>query len=186
MPKSENDDLSISLNLMAARLEETKVKNDRERWLQNGISGLDDQMRGNFLVRELSDKIITYLTNFLEVEIGAVYVYDEVLEHLELTGSTGLNTAEIKEIIKPGEGLIGKAALDNSLQIINTKNKFHKIYSATGEIIPEKIYLLPMQYDNRMQAVIELAPVNELSELKIEFLKVTTERISVNLGAAVA
>ena len=186
LPKSENDDLSISLNLMAARLEETKVRNDRERWLQNGISGLDDQMRGNFLVRELSDKIITYLTNFLEVEIGAVYVYDEVLEHLELTGSTGLNTAEIKEIIKPGEGLIGKAALDNSLQIINTKNKFHKIYSATGEIIPVKIYLLPMQYDNRMQAVIELAPVNELSELKIEFLKVTTERISVNLGAAVA
>ena len=185
-PKSENDDLSISLNLMAARLEETKIKNDRERWLQNGISGLDDQMRGNFLVRELSDKIISYLTNFLEVEIGAVYVYDEVLEHLELTGSTGLNTAEIKEIINPGEGLIGKAALDNSLQIINTKNKFHKIYSATGEIIPEKIYLLPMRYDNRMQAVIELAPVNELSELKIEFLKVTTDRISVNLGAAVA
>ena len=184
-PKSENDDLSISLNLMASRLEETKVKNDNERWLQNGISGLDDQMRGNFLVRELSDKIITYLTNFLEIEIGAVYVYDEILEHLELTGSTGLNTAEIKEIIKPGEGLIGKAALHNSLQIINTKNKFYKIYSATGEIIPEKIYLLPMRYDNRIQAVIELAPVNELSDLKIEFLKVTTERISVNLGAAV-
>jgi PAS domain S-box-containing protein len=185
-PKSENDDLSISLNLMAARLEETKVKNDRERWLQNGISGLDDQMRGNFLVRDLSDKIITYLTNLLEIEIGAVFVYDEVLEHLELTGSTGLNTAEIKEIIKPGEGLIGKAALDNSLQIINTKNKFHKIYSATGEIIPEKIYLLPMRYDNRMQAVIELAPVNELSDLKIDFLKLSAERISVNLGAAVA
>ena len=184
-PKSENDDLSISLNLMAARLEETKVNNDRERWLQKGISGLDDQMRGNFLVRELSDKIITYLTNFIEVEIGAVYVYDEILEQLELTGSTGLNTAEIKEIIKPGEGLIGKAALDNSLQIINTKNKFHKIYSATGEIIPEKIYLLPMRYDNRMQAVIELAPVNDLSELKMEFLQLTTERISVNIGAAV-
>ncbi|MDO8953119.1 MAG: ATP-binding protein, partial [Draconibacterium sp.] len=185
-PKSENDELSISLNLMAARLEETKTKNDRERWLQNGISSLDDQMRGNFSVRDLSEKIITYLANFLEVEIGAVYVYDEILEHLELTGSAGLNTEEVKEIIKPGEGLIGKAALHNTLQIINTKNKFHKIFSATGEIIPEKIYLLPMRYDNRMQAVIELAPVNELSELKIEFLQLTTERISVNLGAAVA
>ena len=185
-PKSENDELSISLNLMAARLEETKIKNDRERWLQQGISGLDDQMRGNFLVRELSEKIILYLTNFLEVEIGAVYVYDEILEHLELTGSTGLNTAEVQEIVKPGEGLIGKAAMHNTLQIINTKNKFHKIFSATGEIIPEKIYLLPMRYDNRIQAVIELAPVNDLSELKIEFLQLTSEKISVNIGAAVS
>ena len=184
-PKSDNDELSISLNLMAARLEETKIKNDRERWLQQGISGLDDQMRGNFSVRELSEKIITYLTNFLEVEIGAVYVYDEILEHLELTGSAGLNIAEVKEIIKPGEGLIGKVAMQNKLQIINTKKKFHKIFSATGEIIPEKIFLLPMHYDNRIQAVIELAPVNDLSELKIEFLQLTTERISVNIGAAV-
>jgi PAS domain S-box-containing protein len=185
-PKSEEDELTISLNKMAARLEEIKVKNDEEIWLQNGINDLDDQMRGNYTVRELSKKIITWLSHFLGSEMGAVYVFDEVLGHLELTGSVGLNPSEIKEIIKPGESLIGQAALQKELQILNTKDKFLKVYSATGEISPEKIYLLPMHYEDRKQAVIELAPVNEFSELKTEFLKLVAEKISVNLGAAVA
>lgn len=185
-PKSDEDELTISLNKMAERLEEIKVKNEKEIWLQNGLNDLEDQMRGNYTVRELSDKIIGWLSRFLGAEMGAVYVFDEVLEHLELTGSVGLNTSEIKDIIKPGESLIGKAALQKELQILNTKDKFLKVYSATGEISPEKIYFLPMQNNNQIQAVIELAPVNEFSENKIEFLKLVAEKISVNLGAAVA
>ncbi|MBW6536722.1 MAG: response regulator [Mariniphaga sp.] len=185
-PKSEEDELTISLNKMAARLEEIKIQNDTEIWLQNGINDLEDQMRGNYTVRELSNQIIVWMSRFLGAEMGAVYVFDEVLGHLELTGSVGLNTSEIKEIIKPGENLIGKAALQKELQVLNTKDRFLKVYSATGEISPERIYLLPMHYDDRTQAVIELASVNEFSKLKIEFLKLVAEKISVNLGAAVA
>jgi len=185
-PKSEEDELTISLNKMVTRLEEIKVKNEKEIWIQNGISDLEDQMRGNFSVRELSNRIISFLTHFMKAEMGAVYVFDEVLGHLELTGSVGINTSEVKKIITPGDSLIGKAALQKALQVIDTKNKFLKVYSATGEISPEKIYLLPMHYENHIQAVIELAPVNEFSELKIEFLKQVAEKISVNLGAAVA
>ncbi len=186
LPKSEEDELTISLNKMAARLEEIKLKNEKEIWLQNGINDLDDQMRGNYPVRELSNKIIVWLSRFLGAEMAAVYVFDEILGHFELTGSVGLNTSEIKEFIQPGESLIGQVALQKELQVLNTKDRFLKVYSATGEISPEKIYLLPMHYEDRMQAVIELAPVNEFSELKTEFLKLVAEKISVNLGTAVA
>jgi len=185
-PKSEEDELTISLNKMASRLEEIKIKNDRENWLQTGISSMDDQMRGNYTVRELSNRIVTWLSHFLGAEMGAVYVFDEVLEQLELTGSVGLKTSELKEFIKPGESLVGKAALQKELQVLTTKDRFLKVYSATGELAPEKIYLLPMHYENRIQAVIELAPVNEFSDIKIEFLNLVAEKISVNLGAAVA
>ena len=185
-PKSDADELSLALNKMAAELEQTKKQTDKENWLQNGLSGLDDQMRGNSTVREMSDNIIEYLCNLLEIEIGAVYVFDEVLEHLEFTGSIGLIKKNIKEIILPGEGLIGKAALQNSIQIIHTKNKYHKTYSASGELYPEKLYLVPLHFDKRIQAVIELAPLNDLSELKIEFLNLVANRISVNLSASVA
>lgn len=185
-PNSEEDELSPALNLMAAKLDETRIHSENESWLQNGISRLDDQMRGNYSVRELSERIITYLCGFLHVEMGSVYVYDEVLDHLELTGSMGIELEEMKKILKTGEGLIGQAAVQKSLQIINAKEKFHKLYSSVGEMAPEKLYLLPMHFDNRIQAVIELAPLNVLTELKIEFLKMVGERISVNISAAVA
>lgn len=185
-PKSDEDELIISLNKMARKLEEVKIKTEKETWIQNGINGLDNQMLGNSTVRDLSKKIITYLSHFLGFEIGAVYVFDEVLEHLELTGSIGLNTSEVKEIVQIGEGLIGKAALEKSLQILNTKNKYHKVFSASGEMIPEKLFLFPMHHNNQIQAVIEFAPLNDLSEKKLEFLGSISERISINLNAAVA
>jgi len=185
--KSEKDELTPALNKMTQKLQEAKIKTEKETWLQKGVNGLDDRMRGNFSVRELSDRIITYLSHFLGVEMGAVYVYDDIPGHLELTGSIGLNTSEIAKIVKPDEGgLIGKAARHNFLQVVDTKDKFRKINSATGEIIPEKIYFLPMQYNNRVQAVIELAPVNEFSEAKLEFLELIKERISINFNASVA
>ncbi|MFW5755194.1 MAG: response regulator [Tangfeifania sp.] len=186
-PKSGKDELTPALNKMTQKLEEAKIKTEKENWLQKGVSGLDDRMRGNFSVRELSDRIITYLSHFLEVEMGAVYVFDDIPGYLELTGSIGLNTSEIAKIVNPDEGgLIWKAARHNFLQVVDTKDKFRKINSATGEIIPEKIYFLPMQYNNRVQAVIELAPVNEFSEAKLEFLEMIKERISINFNASVA
>ncbi|SHI55545.1 PAS domain S-box-containing protein [Tangfeifania diversioriginum] len=184
-PKSENDELTTALNKMAAKLEKSRVENQEEKWLQEGISGLEDQMRGNFSVRELSEKIINFLTRFLSVEMSAVYVYDEIEKYLELTGSIGIRTSEVPQKILPGEGLVGKAATQTSLQIIETKSNYHKIFSATGEIIPEKIYLFPLFTNNKIQAVIELAPINELTDAKLRFLQSTAERISVNISAAV-
>lgn len=184
-PKSENDELTTTLNKMAAKLEESRIETEKEQWLQRGISELDDQIRGNFSVTELSQRIINFLTRFLSVEMGAIYVCDEVEKHLELTGSVGLKTSEVPHKIQPGEGLIGKAALHTSLQVIETHSNYHKIFSATGEIIPEKIYLLPLFTNNKVQAVIELAPINELTDTKLRFLQSTAERISVNISASV-
>ncbi|NQU52884.1 MAG: histidine kinase, partial [Bacteroidetes bacterium] len=118
--------------------------------------------------------------------MGAIYVYDEVLKHLEFTGSIGLNTQEIKKIIVPGEGLIGKAVLQESLQILDTRDKYHRIFCATGEMKPAKLYLVPLFYRNQIQAVLELAPLDELSEIQIEFLKLIGDHISINLQTAVA
>jgi PAS domain S-box-containing protein len=184
-PKSPDDELTVSLNKMAEKLEENKLKADKENWLQKGINGLDDEMRGNSSVRLLSKKIITYLSNFVGFEMGAIYVYDEVLQHLELTGSIGLNTNNLQQIVQPEEGLIGKAASQNTLQILDTKNKYHTVNCATGEIFPEKLYLLPIHFNNHIQAVIEFASVNEVSQSKTEFVKLIQEKIAVNLSASV-
>lgn len=185
-PKSDDDELTVALNKMAEDLETAKEKTDSEIWTQNGLNAIESQMRGNFTVRELSSRIIAFISDFLQVEMGAVYVYDDVLGHLELTGSIGLVQEEVSKFFKPGEGLIGNAALSKSLSIHDTEGKYRRIFSATGELEPSKIYLFPMFHANRIQAVLELSPVNELSEASLEFLEQACERISINLNAAVA
>lgn len=185
-PKSEHDELSMALNKMALKLKKIKETSEHESWIQKGINELDFRMNGNASVRNLSKEIITYLSEFLGFEIGAVYVFDEVLEHLELTGSIGLLEDKLKKTIVPGEGLVGRAALHKTLQIVDTKDKYYKVFSATGEMFPEKSYFLPLNYDNQIQAVIEFAPLTAFTEQKLEFLKIASDRISTNLNASVA
>lgn len=184
-PKSADDELTVSLNKMADKLAEIKQKTEKENWTQKGINGFNDEMRGNATIKLLSKKIITYLSSFVGFEIGAIYVYDEVLKHLELSGTIGLSTKDLQQTVQIGEGLIGNAATRDSLQIFDTKNKYHRVFSASGEIIPEKIFLLPIHYNNNIQAVIEFASINEISENKIEFINLTKEKIAVNLNAAI-
>ena len=185
-PYSDNDELSLSLNQMAEKLEESSIHSENENWLQKGLNGLDDQMRGNFSVRDLSERIIVFLSQFLSAEMGAVYVFDDVLDHLELVGSVGLNIKEVPQIVQPGDGLIGSVVKKADCQIIDAKDKFKTTYSATGEIYPEKLYLISLHFGDKIQAVIELASVHSLSELKLDYLKLIKERVSVNINAAVA
>jgi PAS domain S-box-containing protein len=184
--KSDEDELTPALKKMADNLEAARQKTINETWLQKGLSGLEDVMRGNFSARELSGRIISNLCELLDAQLGAIYVFDDVLGHLKFIGSVGLNPAEVKENVLLGEGLAGKAAMQESLQILDIKGKYHKIYSATGEIEPAKVYLLPLFYDRKIQAVIELAAIGELDGLKIELLKQASQRISININAAVA
>lgn len=186
-PKSDADELTLALNRMADELKQAKQKTEKETWIQQGKNRLEDEIRGNLSVRELSEKIIGYLSQFLGFEMGAVYVYDDVLGHLEFTGSIGLNKDEVQKFVKPGEGgLIGKAAVQKTLQIIDTAGKYQKINSATGEINPKKLYLLPLHTQGGLKAVIEFAAIKPLDELQVEFLAAVAEQISVNLKAAVA
>lgn len=186
-PKSDADELTLALNRMADDLKKAKQKTEKETWIQQGKNRLEDEIRGNPTVRELSAKIIGFLSEFLGFEMGAVYVYDDVLEHLEFTGSIGLNKEEVQKFVKPGEdGLIGRAALQKTLQIIDTTGKYQKINSATGEIKPEKLYLLPLHTQSGLKAVFEFAAIKPLDELQVEFLTAVSEQVSVNLKAAVA
>ncbi len=185
-PVSDKDELSAALNQMTAALEASKTHLEKENWLQKGLNGLDDQIRGNHSVSDLSERIIIYLCRFLGAEIGAIYIYNESSNQFELKGSVGANTNEVEKIIKPGEGLIGKVVKSGEFEVLDTKDKYKKVYSATGEINPEKLYLCPLKFDDKIQAVIELAAINGFSEMKLSYLQLIKERVSININAAIA
>jgi len=183
---SEENELIPALNEMAASLEISRIHDKNEKWLHEGITKLEDQIRGNFSITEISDRIIRFLSEYLNFPLGALYMYDEKEKHLLFTASIGLNTKEINEKIAPGEGLIGKAALQKSLQQVDTFDRYHKIFSSSGELHPSKLYLVPLYYNKNIQAVLEIATLREFPELHLSFLKRAGEIIAINLNIAVA
>jgi PAS domain S-box-containing protein len=185
-PSSDEDELIPALNAMAASLETSRKNDENEKWLHEGITQMEDQIRGNFSLHEVSNRIIRFLSEFMDFPLGALYVYDEHEENLHFTASIGLNPKEVKDKIAPGEGLIGKAALQKSLQQMETFDRYHTVFSSSGELRPSKLYLFPLYYNKHIQAVLEIATLRDFPELYLTFLKKAGEIIAINLNIAVA
>ncbi|NOY97470.1 MAG: response regulator [Chlorobi bacterium] len=185
-PKSEADELSIALNTMAEKLKQSKDNTEKDNWLKNGLVEMSKQIMGDLSVTELCDRTLNFLTQFLNVELGAIYVYNREEDRLELTSSFGINIEGVQKYVKIGEGLIGEAAKTRNFAKIRTKGKYNKIFSATGEIVPQQVYMVPLEFNNKLVGVIELAPINELSDLKSDFIKSATARLAVNISAALS
>ncbi len=185
-PKSKDDELSISLNKMAITLKKAQKESETDTWRKNGINDLNNSIRGDLTVRELSDKILQFLTTFLGAELGALYSYDSEFGHLELTGSSGIELKSIDKILQIGEGLIGQVAKNKKRITSLTKGKYHKIYSSSGEIIPHEIHVIPLISGNQTMGVIELAAITNFSENKIDFLDGISEILAINIDAAVS
>ena len=56
-PRSEADELGVALANMTLQLRETTAENQRENWFKTGISELNDRMRGEQSIEDLSDNI---------------------------------------------------------------------------------------------------------------------------------
>src|SRR5206468_2533657 len=76
------------------------------------------------------------------------------------------------ERIKVGQGLIGQCAADKR-RILITEMPAHAlpIGSALFKVVPAHAIALPVQFENQVKAVIELASVTSLTTLQVTFLE---------------
>jgi PAS domain S-box-containing protein len=185
-PRSEEDELSVALNQMAAELEEAKQTRERNNWLNEGVIAIGAHLQGELSVRQLSEKVLGFFNTYLHVEMGAVYGFDEVLGHLELTGTMGLKPDEQQKFIKPDEGIIGKVAATREIFVLDTPGKQHHIFSATGEYFPSKVYIIPLVYNNKLRGVVELASLQPLDDQGFDFLKTACDRVAIHMRTAIS
>lgn len=185
-PRSEEDELSVALNQMAEELEVAKKMRDRDNRLKEGVIAIGAHLQGELSVRQLSEKILGFFNTYLHIEMGAVYGFDEILGHLELTGTMGLKSDELQEYILPGEGIIGNVAVNKEIFILDTPGKHHRIFTATGEYFPSKVYIVPLVYNNKLRGVVELASLQPLDDLGFDFLKTACDRAAIHMRTAIS
>lgn len=90
VPKSENDLLGRSLEKMTRSLQETTAENEKHNWLTTGQNHLNESLRGDQTIEELASNTITFLANYLQSNVGAVYLVDEKKNALNLAGRYAL------------------------------------------------------------------------------------------------
>jgi signal transduction histidine kinase/DNA-binding response OmpR family regulator/HAMP domain-containing protein len=185
-PKNEIGLLNRSFRQTVLSLQQAAEENRRYNWLQTGQLELDDQLRGDQSVNELSKRIMVYLASYLNAQVGALYIYDK--ESLRLRASYAYTPSEEKsKRFLLGEGLVGQAALEKKSIIMNqVPDGYIRVSSGLGEQTPETIAVVPFIYNDSVKAVLELGTFTGFSELEISFLENVGEKLAVAINGAQA
>ncbi|MFN2150939.1 MAG: GAF domain-containing protein, partial [Anaerolineales bacterium] len=154
-------------------------------WQTTGQAQLNDRMQGEQDISTLADNIVEQLCDYLDAQIGAVYVVDE--ENLNLVGSYSYSKKEATAHFEFGEGLVGQAAVKKQPIIVTETPPDHLVIrSGFNEMAPANIMIFPFIYEGRVLGVIELGTLTAFSQTQLQFIQTAMAGIAIAFNTAQA
>jgi methyl-accepting chemotaxis protein len=181
-----------SLETLSVNLMETTAQNKAIDWLKTGQTQLNKQMSGEQDMVHLAGNIITFLTTYLEAQVGVFYLLEEREKGkgakqkgdiLKLLASYAYTQRKgMANEFQIGEGLVGQAALENQRIIVTEiPEDYMSIQSGIGEAVPHQLIVMPFLYENTVKGIIEIGSFHEITAVQLEWL----EQVMPNIGIAV-
>jgi signal transduction histidine kinase/serine phosphatase RsbU (regulator of sigma subunit)/HAMP domain-containing protein len=181
-----------ALEAAAIKLAETATKNETQDWLKSGQAQLNNLMGGNQEIAVLAKKIITFLTTYIQAQVGIFYLLrDSQSEHkppyLQIIASYAYTTpADRPNQFLLTESLIGQAALDRkTITVTQTTEECPRIIrSSLSGALPHHILLIPFLYETTVKGVIEIGMAGLPTTIQREFLEQVMSSIGITINTA--
>lgn len=186
LPRSETDELALSLNRMTTALRKATEQNLRQDKLKTAQNELNETMRGDLSLELLARNIVTFISNFTQAQIGALYLYNDELKAYQLKGSYAFtNRKGLNTIYKSGEGLVGQAALEQQIITFSElPGDYVRITSGIGDSVPKNVIIVPFIYNGIVVGVMELGYLGGIDSLPHDFLTMVAENIAISIASA--
>jgi signal transduction histidine kinase/ActR/RegA family two-component response regulator len=171
-PKSSEDRLGLALQKMTQGLYESKVKNEQDSWLKDGLNDLAKSLSGVESLKLLGDRTIWGMSKHVSGASGVLYLYDAEQEELYLQSSYAYTDREALSLrFKKGEGVIGQVALEgNPILLKNIPKHQFTIESGIVNQEPLNSYSVPIVYEGNLIGVAEVASFEHFNDKSKEFL----------------
>ena len=171
-----------------AQLEQLSSENKTKNLLLSGVATINEVMRGEQEIEELSTNIITEIANYLKAPVGVLFLADENKHKLIRTGSFAFKSSNpYADIHTFGEGLVGQTALEMKSKLLtDIPDDYLKISSGLGFTKPKVIYLVPILFKGETLAVVELGLNSIPDETVVLYLDTICESIAIALNSAEA
>jgi HAMP domain-containing protein/signal transduction histidine kinase/CheY-like chemotaxis protein len=183
--KGEVEALKDTINQMIANLKETTLRNQEQDWLKSNLAKFTQMLQGQKDLKTVTQRILSELAQVVKAHYGAFYILNQNEEtqvvKLSLFSAYGYKSEKhIPGEFAIGEGLVGQVALEKERIILsNVPGNYIKISSSLGRAKPTNLIILPVLFENKVKAVIELASLDTFSETHIDFLEQLTESIGI-------
>jgi CHASE3 domain sensor protein len=182
--------LAGELIRMRDNMKNIKAQDEIRNWTTEGLAKFSDVIRQNQNnIQSLSYDVLVYLTKYMNAQQGCLFVLQEDIEdghmYLEMTACYAFNRKKhVSKRIEIGQGVIGQAYLEGSpVLLTDVPNGYTEITSGLGESTPTCILVVPMRYNEKIEAVIEIAGFDKFEKHQVEFMEKVGEITASTLGS---
>ena len=175
-----------ALELAVTKLADATTKNNIQDWLKTGQAHLNEQMSGEQEIATIAKKIISFLTTYVEAQVGLFYTLEAEngQQYLQIIASYAyIDHDESPNKVLLTKGLAGQAALERKIISLTQTPEECLLITRSGlaGALPKHILLLPFLYENEVKGVIEIGSVTMMTDIQRSFL----EQAMPNIGIAV-
>jgi signal transduction histidine kinase/DNA-binding response OmpR family regulator/CHASE3 domain sensor protein len=164
--------LSVSLNKMAAALNESFTSLHNKEWLQSGRIQLGLRVAGEKNLEQLSNDFLHFIVEYSRSNIGVLYV-DDGAGNLQQTGAYGVsNVGGISKRFSHNEGIVGECFNSGKQILIEDVDEQLVTVFSGGTIKPRNLVFLPIMFENKAIAVAELGSLHAYDDRELEFFRI--------------
>jgi len=179
-------DLKDNLNTMIDNLRLTTDRNTEQDWLKTNLARFTGMLQGQRDLATVGRMLLSELAPLVNAQQGVIYQ----METEETAGMVLLSAfADDGEKghlrrLRIGEGLVGQVASEKRRMLISDlPEQTVPIRSGLFESVPRNVIVLPVLFEDRVKAVIELASLNAFTASHLAFLEQLTASIGIVLNS---
>ena len=192
--KDEIGAIAMAFNKMAKALEEhsklekeLKEEAEENSWLKTKVAEIATMYPQVGNIQMLAELLITKLVPMVGANCGVIYMKEVEgnRKYLKKFASYALSDEKKEfERFDFGEGLIGQCAADKRTFLLNQiPDESIKIHSGIVVASPKNTIILPVLFEDRVLAVIEIASFETFSSLQVKLLEEVISNIGITINS---
>lgn len=173
--------LAGELIQMREKMAQIKIQDAKRIWISEGLTNFAKVLRTyQHDLKLLGDHSISFIVKYLEAQQGTIYIVrgeDEKDTYLEMISCYAFNKKKyLEKKIELGQGLVGQAFLEKQTTMLTeVPQGYFEITSGLGEASPDCLLIVPMIYNEKVEAVVEIASFNIFEEHHIGWMEKSGE-----------
>jgi HAMP domain-containing protein/CheY-like chemotaxis protein/signal transduction histidine kinase len=178
-------ELKDNINTMIDNLRLTTDRNTEQDWLKTNLARFTGMLQGQRDLTTVGRMLLSELAPLVNAQQGVLYQMGaEDADSMTLLSAFANSQDGHLERIRLGEGLVGQCALEKRRMLIgNLPPQTTPVRSGLFESVPRSVIVLPVLFEDRVKAVIELASLSEFTASHLAFLEQLTSSIGIVLNS---
>jgi len=180
--RGEVAQLKDNINTMIDNLRLTTDRNTEQDWLKTNLARFTGMLQGQRDLATVGRLLLSELAPLINVQQGVIYQTESenAAELVLLSAFASDGEGGHLRRLRIGEGLVGQCAAEKHRMLIgDLPPNTISIRSGLIEAVPKNVVVLPVLFEDRVKAVIELASLTAFTASHLAFLEQLTASIGI-------